>query len=155
MTWHIVRHQESVAAETCSFWLSTCLKTFTVSKGFYILLIMLAYVWNVLYIFFTTETWIQDGNDMWRLFKCCKESSGKNWRYGYYIYEYGFLANYMHLLLLLHTFNGLFSRTTCVSWYQKGKTTLGFEWGKRLWGFWDALASAGPYANNLHLAPDR
>jgi len=39
----------------------------------------------------------------------------------------GFLANYMHLLLLLHTFNGLFSRTTCVSWYQKGKTTLGFE----------------------------
>jgi len=22
-------------------------------------------------------------------------------------------------------------------------------------GFWDAVASAGPYANNLHLAPDR
>jgi len=21
-------------------------------------------------------------------------------------------------------------------------------------GFWDAVASAGPYANNLHLAPD-
>jgi len=21
--------------------------------------------------------------------------------------------------------------------------------------FWDAVASAGPYANNLHLAPDR
>jgi len=25
---------------------------------------------------------------------------------------------------LLHPFNGLFSRTTWVSWYQKGKTTL-------------------------------
>jgi len=22
-------------------------------------------------------------------------------------------------------------------------------------GFWDAVASAGPYANNLHLSPDR
>ena len=22
-------------------------------------------------------------------------------------------------------------------------------------GFWDAVVSAGPYANNLHLAPDR
>ena len=22
-------------------------------------------------------------------------------------------------------------------------------------GFWDAVASVGPYANNLHLAPDR
>jgi len=22
-------------------------------------------------------------------------------------------------------------------------------------GFWDAVASAGPYANNLHLVPDR
>jgi len=22
-------------------------------------------------------------------------------------------------------------------------------------GFWDAVPSAGPYANNLHLAPDR
>jgi len=28
------------------------------------------------------------------------------------------------LLLLLHLFNGLFSRTTWVSWYQKGKTSL-------------------------------
>ena len=28
------------------------------------------------------------------------------------------------LLLLLHPFNGLFSRTTWVSWYQKGKTSL-------------------------------
>jgi len=28
------------------------------------------------------------------------------------------------LLLLLHPFNGLFPRTTCVSRYQKGKTSL-------------------------------
>jgi len=27
-------------------------------------------------------------------------------------------------LLLIHPFNCLFSRTTCVSWYQKGKTSL-------------------------------
>jgi len=30
------------------------------------------------------------------------------------------------LLLLLHPFNSLFSRTTWVSWYQKGKTSLDF-----------------------------
>ena len=28
----------------------------------------------------------------------------------------------------------------------------GFKWGKRWWGFGIAVASAGPYANNLHLA---
>jgi len=28
------------------------------------------------------------------------------------------------ILLLLHPFNGLFSRTTWISWYQKGKTSL-------------------------------
>jgi len=27
-------------------------------------------------------------------------------------------------MLLLHPFNGIFSRTTWVSWYQKGKTSL-------------------------------
>jgi len=26
---------------------------------------------------------------------------------------------------------------------------------QEMMGFWDAVASAGPYANNLHLAPDR
>ena len=30
-------------------------------------------------------------------------------------------------LLLLHPFNGLFSRTTWVSWYQKGRTILDFN----------------------------
>jgi len=26
---------------------------------------------------------------------------------------------------------------------------------QEMMGFWDAVASAGPYANSLHLAPDR
>jgi len=26
---------------------------------------------------------------------------------------------------------------------------------QEIMGFWDAVASVGPYANNLHLAPDR
>jgi len=26
---------------------------------------------------------------------------------------------------------------------------------QEIMGFWDEMASAGPYANNLHLAPDR
>ena len=51
----------------------------------------------------------------------------------------------------LHPFNGLFSRKNWVSRHQKGKP------------FWIllqredevAVTSAGPYANHLHLAPDR
>jgi len=51
--------------------------------------------------------------------------------------------------VLLHLFNGLFSKTTWVSQHQKGKP------------FWIlleqddevAVASAGPYAIHLHLAP--
>jgi len=39
-----------------------------------------------------------------------------------------FLLTY--LLLLLHPFNGLFSRTTWVSWYQKGKTSLNLNDGR-------------------------
>ena len=42
--------------------------------------------------------------------------------------------------------------TTLVSQYQKSKNQSGFKWGKRLWGFGMTVASAGPYANNLHLA---
>jgi len=56
--------------------------------------------------------------------------------------------------LLLHPFNGLFSRTTWVSWYQKSKTSLDLNEARDN-GVWDAVASAGPHANNLHLAPDR
>ena len=54
------------------------------------------------------------------------------------------------LLLQLQPFNGLFSRTTWVSRYQKGKTNLDFTGARE----WVAVASAGPYAS-LHLAPDR
>ena len=50
---------------------------------------------------------------------------------------------------LLHPLNGLFSRRTWVSRYQKG-----IKWEKRWWGFGMATASAGPYAINLHRAPD-
>ena len=55
------------------------------------------------------------------------------------------------LLLLLHPFNGLFSRTTWVSHHREVNHS-GFYWSKR-----DgvAVASAGQYANHLHLAPDR
>jgi len=60
-----------------------------------------------------------------------------------------------HILLLqLHLFNGLFSRTTWVSQYHKGKTSLDSN-KARDDGFWDVVASAGLYANSLHLAPDR
>ena len=50
------------------------------------------------------------------------------------------------LLLLLHPFNGLFSR---VSLHLKGRSILDFNdaGDDRV-----ALASAGPYANHLHLA---
>jgi len=64
----------------------------------------------------------------------------------------GLLMVTLLLLLLLHPFNGHFSRTTWVSWYQKGKTSLDLNEARddRVWGM--AVASAGPYANNLHLS---
>jgi len=49
----------------------------------------------------------------------------------------------------------LFSRTTWVSQYQKGKTSLDLNKARDDGSFVMAVASAGPYANNLHLAPDR
>jgi len=54
--------------------------------------------------------------------------------------------------LLLHLFNGLFSRTIWVRQHQKGRTILDFS-EARDDGM--AVASAGPYANHLHLAPDK
>jgi len=51
------------------------------------------------------------------------------------------------------TLNSLFSRTAWVSRYQKGKTSLDLNEADD--GVLDAVASAGPYADNLHLAPDR
>jgi len=66
-------------------------------------------------------------------------------------YSFAFFHITSLLLPLLHPFNGLVSGTTWVSQHQKGKP------------FWIllerkdgvAVASAGPYANHLHLAPDR
>jgi len=45
-----------------------------------------------------------------------------------------------------HPFNGLFSRTTWVSWQQKGKTILDFNKARDDRA---VVASAGPYANHL------
>jgi len=59
------------------------------------------------------------------------------------------------LLLLLHPFNGLFCRKTWASQYQKGTTSLDLYEARDNGGFEMAVASVGPYANNLHLAPDR
>jgi len=56
--------------------------------------------------------------------------------------------------LLLHLFNGLFSRTIWVSQHRKVKPVW-IKMRQEMMGFGDAVASAGPYANNLHLAPDR
>jgi len=53
---------------------------------------------------------------------------------------------------LLHLFNGLFSRTTWVSQHQKGKPCW-ILLEQEIMGV--AVASAGPYANHLHVAPDR
>jgi len=64
------------------------------------------------------------------------------------------LKFHTHLLLLLHPFNGLFSGTTWVSWYQKDKISLDLMRQEILF-LGMAVASAGLYANNLRLAPDR
>ena len=56
---------------------------------------------------------------------------------------------FRYLLLLLHVFIGFFSRTTWVSRYQKGNTSPDLNEARE--GFGMAVASAGPYANNLHL----
>ena len=58
-------------------------------------------------------------------------------------------------LLLLHLFNGLYSRTTGVSQYENGKTSLDLNETRDDWVLGMAVASTGPYANNVHLAPDR
>jgi len=52
----------------------------------------------------------------------------------------------------LRPFNGLFSGTAWVSRHQKGGTVPDFH-EPRDDGV--AVASAGPYANHLHVAPDR
>jgi len=56
------------------------------------------------------------------------------------------------VVTLRQLFDGLFSRTTSVSWQQKGKTILDFNEARD-----DAVAvaSGGLYASHLHLAADR
>jgi len=54
----------------------------------------------------------------------------------------------------LHPFNGLFSRTAWVSWYQKGKTSLDLN-EERDDAVWGCNGIRLTNANNLHLAPDR
>jgi len=56
--------------------------------------------------------------------------------------------------LLLHPFNGLFSRTTWVSRYQKGKTSLDLN-EARDDGVLGCSGISWTIANYLHLAPDR
>jgi len=51
-----------------------------------------------------------------------------------------------------HLFNSFFSRITWVSQHQKYKTILDFNEAR---DDGVAVASAGPYANHLHLALDR
>jgi len=55
------------------------------------------------------------------------------------------------------TTNGFFSRTTWISWYQKGKTSLDLNDARDggVLGWQMAVASTGQYANNLHLTSDR
>jgi len=56
--------------------------------------------------------------------------------------------------VLLHPFNSLFPRTIWISWYEKGKTSLDLN-EARDDRIWNIVASAGLYANNVHLTPDR
>jgi len=61
--------------------------------------------------------------------------------------QHCFCAGSLHRLL--HPFNSFFSRATWVSRYQKGEASLDLNEAR------DAVASAGPFANSLHLAADR
>ena len=58
------------------------------------------------------------------------------------------------LLLLLHLFNDLFSRTTWVSRYQKGKTCLDLN-EARDDGVWGCSGISWTICKHLHLAADR
>jgi len=52
----------------------------------------------------------------------------------------------------LQLFNSLFSRTICISQYQKGRTILDFNETRDDGA---AVASVGPYAHHLQTAPDK
>ena len=61
------------------------------------------------------------------------------------------LGDSMKLYTHTHPFNGRLSKTTQVSWYQKGKTNLDFTEARDSEWQWHQL---GHYAS-LHLTPDR
>jgi len=54
--------------------------------------------------------------------------------------------------LITTPFNGLFSKTTWVSWYTRRVKPVWIKMRQEMIGF---VASAGLYTNNLHLIPDR
>jgi len=63
------------------------------------------------------------------------------------------IFNMLLLLLLLHPFSGLFSRTTWVSWYQKDKTSLDLN-KAREGVVLGRIGISRTIANNSYLAPD-
>jgi len=109
---------------------------------------------------FSTTTWVsrhQKGKPFWILMK--QEMMG--WQWHQHLLDSpetcsATLSSVSHQSLngttttTLHPFNGLLSTTTWVSRRQKGKP---LDTGARDDGV--AVASAGPYANHLYLAPDR
>jgi len=65
------------------------------------------------------------------------------------VYDWS-VALYYNTKAHTHPFNGRLSRTTRVSWYQKGKTNLDFTEARDSEWQWHQL----PHTS-LHLAPDR
>jgi len=55
----------------------------------------------------------------------------------------------------MQPFNGVFSRTTSVSRYQKNKTSLDLNEARDDGVLGQQWHQLDHYANNLHLAPDR
>jgi len=58
---------------------------------------------------------------------------------------------FKQVCVLLHPFNGLFSKTAWVSWYQKGKTSLDLNVARDDGG----LGMQWHQLDHMHLAPDR
>jgi len=67
--------------------------------------------------------------------------------------RYDFTVQYYHYYT--RSLHGLFSRTTWVSRYQIGETSLDLNEARDDGVLGMVAASSGPFANNLHLAPDR
>jgi len=69
-------------------------------------------------------------------------------------HEARYFTVYTNIFVVTHThthpFNGPLSRTTWVSWYQKGKTSLDYTEARDIELQWHQLGKS-----DLHLAPDR